>query len=134
MRKQKPREIQWLTDGRTYSEIQYFLPNLVGYIPENPHAICLRDLWPWEENRVWGVNEWTEGSYHNCFLFPNIKYYRCHWHTLFDKQICNDESLKTYFYLSFRIPYYQLYCFSFCTVFKNFLSFVFLSANTSYNG
>ena len=86
MRKQKPREIQWLTDGRTYSEIQYFLHNLEGYIPENLHGkekLCLRDLWPWEETRVWEVSAWIEGSYHNCFIFPNIKYYRCHWHSLY---------------------------------------------------
>ena len=46
MRKQKPREIQWLTDGRTYSEIQYFLHNLEGYIPENLHG---------KEKLCWGT-------------------------------------------------------------------------------
>ena len=44
--------------------------------------LCLRNLWPWEENRVWEVSEWIEESYHNC-LFPNINYYRCHLYSLY---------------------------------------------------
>lgn len=44
--------------------------------------LCLRNLWPWKENRVWEVSGWIEESYHNC-LFPNINYYKCHLYSLY---------------------------------------------------
>lgn len=71
--------------AETYSQIQYFPLNLEGYGPENPcgmEKLCLKNLWPWEENRVWEVSEWIEESYHNC-LFPDINYYRCHLYSLY---------------------------------------------------